>query len=90
MPVDQRHEVLEIIGAAVLVVEVIGVLPNIDGQQRRHPMTQRVIAVLQGQDLQLAIGVDCQEDPTRTEEQSGGLVELFDHRAEGTKGLRDE
>ena len=58
MPVDQRHEVLEVIRAAILVVEVISVLPNIDGQQRRHPMTQRVIAVGQRKDLQLASGVD--------------------------------
>ena len=90
MPVDQRHEVLEVIGTAILVIEVIGVLPDIYGQQRRHPMTQRVIAVRQRKDLQLAIGVDCQEDPTRTKKKSGGLVELLNHRAESAKGLHDQ
>lgn len=35
MPVDEQPELLQILSTAVLVVEVIGVLPYIDSQQRR-------------------------------------------------------
>lgn len=90
MPVDERPEVLEVVRTAVLVVEVVGVLLDVDGQQRRQAMTERVIAVLQRQDTQVAIGAHRQENPARTEEQAGGLVHLFDHRAERAKRLFDE
>ena len=35
MPVDEQEELLEIVLAAVLIVEVIGMLPYIDSQQGR-------------------------------------------------------
>ena len=47
-PVDEGPEVLQVVRTAVLVVEVIGMLPDVDGQQRRQAMAQRVIAVGQG------------------------------------------
>lgn len=56
-PVDEGPEVLQVVRTAVLVVEVVGVFPDVDGQQRRQAMAKRVIAVGQGEDLQLAIGV---------------------------------
>ena len=44
-PVDKGPEVLQVVCTTVLVVEVIGVLPDVDSQQRRQAIAQRVIAV---------------------------------------------
>ena len=90
MPVDEQEELLEIVLAAVLVVEIIGMLPYIDSQQRREPIAQRIIAVRQGLDLQFTCGVRGQENPTRAKELESGLVKLLHHGLKGAKGLRDE
>ena len=89
-PVDEQEELLEVVLAAVLVVEVIGMLPYIDSQQGRYVVAQRIIAVRQGRDLQFACGIRGQEDPARAKELKSGLVQLLHHGLEGAKGLRDE
>ena len=68
MPVDEQPELFEVLSTSVLVIEVIGMLPHIDSQQRCEPIAQRVIAIRQGLNLQFFGGVHSQENPTRTKE----------------------
>ena len=54
-PVDQAvDERLQIVGAAIAVVDVVGVLPDVDAEDRRGAVHQRVLAVRGLGDLELA------------------------------------
>src|ERR1035437_6050986 len=64
------HEIvdegLEIIGAAIAVVDVIGMLPDIDGQNRHRSLEQRIFGVPRLRHGYLAI-LDHEPSPTGTE-----------------------
>src|SRR5579884_4531102 len=44
-PVDHVPPGLDVVGPAVLVLEVVGVLPHVDAQQRRLALADRVVLV---------------------------------------------
>src|SRR3954463_15525919 len=54
IPVDHLLERGEVLGAAVLVLEIVGVLPDIDAEQRGGAGEQRRVLVGRGIDGKLA------------------------------------
>ena len=51
--INEQSKVLEVLTKAVLIVLVVGVLPNINSLQKRKPIAQGIIAIWQGLNLQL-------------------------------------
>ncbi len=62
-PVDDGHEVLEVVGAAVLVGEVVGVFPDIDAEQGDGAGEHHVLLVLHLGNHQ-AVGEGFVDEPT--------------------------
>src|SRR5207302_8575250 len=54
VPIDYVPPSLDVIGPAVLVIEIVSVLPNIETQHRRVPLHQRAGLVWRGHRRQLA------------------------------------
>src|SRR5258707_7237 len=50
--IDKR---LEVVGAAVAIIDVVGMLPNIDPEDRRGAMHQRIFAIRGLRDFKLAV-----------------------------------
>mmetsp|Transcript_4887 Transcript_4887/g.8111 ORF Transcript_4887/g.8111 Transcript_4887/m.8111 type:complete len:288 (-) Transcript_4887:25-888(-) len=90
-PVDNLPEVGHVLGAAVLVLEVVGVLPHIQAQDGLHGVGgafhERVILVGGAADAKLAISLHTKPCPARAELASGGSVELLLHGVHRAKGL---
>ena len=86
------HEIvdkgLEIIGPAIPVIDVIGVLPDVDRQNRRCPLEQRIFGISSLRDGNLAI-LDHKPSPAGTELCRAGLDQLLLDLFDRSKG-RDE
>src|SRR5690606_1978405 len=54
-PVHHVPEVLDVFGAAVLVLEVIGVLPHVQAEDGRVPVHHRVVLVGRADHLEAAV-----------------------------------
>ena len=68
LPVHQVAEPrLDVGGAGVLVVEVVGVLPHVQGEQRRHAVLEGQVGVLGLDDVQPTVARD-QPCPPRAEQ----------------------
>src|SRR5665213_4316748 len=76
IPVDELvdHGV-DVIGAAVLVIEVVGMFPYVDRQQCRLPLAERILGVRGFHELQLAAFGD-QPSPSRAELGDAGLCKI--------------
>src|SRR5258708_10050406 len=68
---------LEIIGAAVLVVEIIGVLPDIVSEQRALAVHDRTVLGRAGLDLELAVPCGGHAYPARAEMTPPGRLEIL-------------
>ncbi len=55
LPVDYMEPVVDICGAQVIMFEIIGVLPDVDIQEKCAGMAQRCILIGGGHDLEDAI-----------------------------------
>src|SRR5712671_1407533 len=78
-PIDQMvHEGLEIVRAAVAIVDVVGVLPHVAAEDRLAAMHQRVLAVRSLADDDLAV-LDRKPGPARAELRDAGLDEVLLH-----------
>src|ERR1700730_18103466 len=67
LPVHQMiDKCLQIIRAAIAIIDVIGVLPDVDAEDRRGAMHQRVFAIGGLGDFKLAV-LHRQPSPARTE-----------------------
>src|ERR1019366_3316709 len=53
-PVDDVPPGLEVLGAAVLILEVVGVLPDVVAHDRRHALRDRAVLIGGGEHLQAA------------------------------------
>ena len=87
MPVDRAPEGINVRGTIVLVVDVVGVFPDIASEDGLDLFSQRVAGVVGLHNLQLArLGVLDEPGPTGAEVADGGggefLLELFE-RTEG-------
>src|ERR1700736_613383 len=74
------HEIvdkgLEIIGPAIAVIDVIGVLPDIDRQNRRCPLEQRIFGISRLRDGNLAF-LDHKPSPAGAKLCRAGLDQLL-------------
>ena len=78
LPVHQMiDERLQIVRAAIAIVDVVGVLPDVDAENRGGAMYQRVLAIGRLGDLELAV-LHRQPGPARTEltDAGGGKIGL--------------
>src|SRR5690348_16202625 len=88
-PVDHVPPGLHVVGPAVLVLEVVRVLPDIQAEDRgRLPVHDRVVLVRRADDRELAAVVD-QPGPAGTEAGAAGRVELLLELLEVAEGLVD-
>ena len=97
VPVDDVPPGGEVVGTLVLVLQVVGVLPDVVAEDGVEALAQRRVLVGGGDDLELAAGED-QPAPAGAELLGGGLVEGlleglevaevgFDLRGDGTGGF---
>lgn len=68
VPVDDRPEGFEMGGAAVLVVQVVGVLPYVEGENGFEAMGYRIVCIGALEDGQFAILVGGEPHPAAAEE----------------------
>jgi hypothetical protein len=81
-PVDHVPDGLEVVRTAVLVVQIVGVFPDINAQDWRAFATgdglahERAVLVGGGGDAQLLVGADDQPGPAAAEARGTGLFHL--------------
>src|SRR5579862_685912 len=89
LPVHQAfEESLEIVGPAIAVVDVVGVLPHVAAEDRRAAVYQRVLAVRRLRDGELAV-LHRDPAPAGTELSDAGLREVFLHLGDAAEVLVD-
>src|ERR1700730_4423533 len=76
LPVQNVPPRLEIVGAAVLIVEIISVLPDIVAEQGMLAVHHRTVLVRTGLERQPAVLVDRDKGPARTEQFQTVGVEI--------------
>ena len=98
VPVDNVPPVADVLGPAVLVLEVVRVLPDIESKDGEHDLLrdalhEGVVLVGSADELELVTGlVDADPDPAGSEHGTGGglRLELLLHLVHGAEGLVDE
>src|SRR6266478_3154382 len=97
-PVDYAPPRLQILGAAVVVFEVVGVLPDVIAEDGIEALRDGTVLVGSGDDFHFAFCVACQPYPSAAELAYSGGVEfllegfevaesLLDHVGDGTAGI---
>ena len=76
IPVNDRPYVLDVVGTAILVAEVVGMLPDVDPHEGAKAMYDGVAPVGLLGDHELAILLGGEPSPARTEEGRAGCEEL--------------
>src|SRR5271165_2335423 len=87
IPVDDVPPRGEVFGAAVVVLEIVGVLPDIVAEDRVVARGERAVLVRGGDDLELA--VENQPAPSGAELLGGGFVEQLLEVFKGAEVLDD-
>ena len=90
LPVDGAPEGIDVRSTVVLVVNVVGVFPNIAGEDGLNLFGQRIAGVVGLHNLQLArVAVLDEPGPAGAEVTDGSLSELLLELFEGTEGGLD-
>src|SRR5207245_6450492 len=89
VPVDRVPPGGDVIGALVLVLEVVGVLPDVHAQDGRVAVHQRAVLVGPPDHRELAAGVPHEPAPAAAELADGGLGEGFLEAGEVAEGALD-
>ena len=76
LPVHRIPPRLEVVGATVLVAEIIGVLPDVIAEQRALAVHDRIVLVRAGLDREFAVLGDRHEHPARTKYTTARGVEV--------------
>ena len=90
-PVGQIVEpCLEISSSIVLIVEIVGMFPEVADQQRRHiGVSQRIVRIVRRTNAQFALMVRDQPYPARTEVRCAFLDKGLFHAGEISEGRGD-
>ena len=84
LPVDGVPPGGEVVRATVVVLEVVGVLPDVVAEDGVEALQMRVVLVGSGDDLQLAALPD-EPAPAGAELLGGGFIELLGEVGKGTE-----
>ncbi len=76
VPVDDRPEGLEVGGAAVMVVQVVGVLPYVEGEEGLEAVGYRIVCIGALEDGQFAILVGGEPHPTAPKQADAFSFEI--------------
>src|SRR5579864_9508214 len=76
IPVDYIPPSRQVFGAAIVVFEVVGVLPNVIAENGEQALGDGVVLVGRADDLHFAAGLSGQPDPSAAELFCAGIVEL--------------
>ena len=82
LPIDNAPQFFNVVGAPVLVIEIIGVFPHIYAKKRCHVVAYGVVSIGAIYDVELACFVLCKPHPARTKERGRRLFHLFSQRVE--------
>ncbi len=74
IPVDHVPPGVKVLGAAVLILEIVGVLPNIVAHDRVQTVHKWAVLVGSGDDLEFAILVEHEPRPSRAEALNASIV----------------
>ena len=77
LPVNKLPPAVEVLGAGVAIVNVVGMLPNVAGEERGQAILDGVGSIVGASDGELALAVDDEPSPTRTEVLGGLGGELL-------------
>src|SRR6478752_350794 len=89
VPIDQvLNEGLQIVRPAIAIIDVIGVLPDIDAEDRSGAMDEWAFAIGRLHHGHLAV-LDRKPGPARSELRHAGLDEIFLHLVERTDAIDD-
>ena len=85
LPVDDLPNGLHMVGATIEIVDVVGMFPHVDAQQRRLIIAQRIAGIALFANDQTAILLLSQPCPSRAKERESGLCELLFKGVEAAK-----
>ena len=92
-PVDHVPPSRDVVGAAVLVVQVVGVLPHVDAEDRVEALHRRAVLVGQAHHLELPGVVGREPGPAGAELAGGGfgegVLEIVERAEVAVDGLRE-
>src|SRR5919204_5626305 len=74
LPVHHVPPRRQILRAAIVVLQVVRVLPYVVAENREQSLRNRVVLVRSSNDLHAAVGLACQPDPARAELFGAGIV----------------
>src|SRR5207245_11766767 len=86
-PVDHVPPLSQIFGPAIVVLQIVGVLPDVVAEDRIKPLRKRVVLVGSSDDLDIAVGLASQPHPAAAELFSSSIVELGLKVLERTEGF---
>src|SRR5690606_4630971 len=89
VPVDDVPPRLDVVGPPVLVLQVVGVLPDVEAEDRRVAVHDRRVLVRRGVDLQVPRAVHDEPGPARAETAGGLLLEQRLELVEAAERLVD-
>src|SRR5690606_8199235 len=89
VPVHDVPPRLDVVGTAVLVVQVVGVLPDVEAEDRGVAVHDRRVLVGRRVALQLAAAIDDQPGPAGAEAAGGLLLEPLLELLEAAEGAVD-
>src|SRR5262245_44150674 len=88
VPIDDIEPGGDVFGTAILIFEVIGVLPDIQAEQGLKAVAQRSILVGSGLNAQF-FAVDDEPGPAAAEDFGGGISEFFFEAGKVAKAFID-
>ena len=89
VPVDDVPERRNVVGTAILVVQVVRVLPDVEADDGRAALHQRGVLVGHRLDAERAVGGEAQPGPAAAEARGGRLGELLLEAVEAAERGRD-
>src|SRR5271157_3031744 len=89
-PVHYVPPGLQVFGTAVVVFEIVGVLPDVVAEDGMEALRNGVVLVRRREDFHFPFGVSCQPDPSAAELAYTGGVEFFLESFEIAERLFDD
>ena len=75
-PVDDFPKIVQMVGSSVLIIQIVGMFPDIEAQERFHALSERITTIGFLHDDQLAVSVQGEPSPSRAEEAGGSFHHL--------------